>query len=242
VKDLIKLLIRLQEEDSHILEKRAFIDKVPWRIHEVDEPLKKATEDIEKMKAKGEMLLKKRRDREKALEEIQDKVKKMKARVSEIKTNKEYQAHLKEIESSEKEISKVEEEILVIMEELDGQQKQQKQLEGKLSVEVEKMTAFKKELDLDVRKYEKELSLLKDERAGIVKQLDPHVYDLYMALLKSGNGSAVTKTKNEVCLGCNMNIPPQLFVEIRKSEELIQCPQCRRILYYEEEQERATSS
>jgi uncharacterized protein len=242
VKDLIKLLIRLQEEDSRILEKRAFIDRVPRRIHEVDEPLKKATEELEKLKARGEMLVKKRRDREKALEELQDKIKKMKARVSEIKTNKEYQAHLREIEASEKEISKIEEEILVIMEELDVHQKQQRELEGKLSVEVEKLKAFRNELDLDVRKHEKELSELRERRAGIVKQIDPSVYDLYMALLKSGNGSAVTRTRNEVCMGCNMNIPPQLFVEIRKSEELIQCPQCRRILYYEEEQEPAPSS
>ncbi len=242
MKDLIKLLIRLQDEDSRILEKRAFIDRVPRRIHDVDEPLNRASAELEKMKAKGESLLKKRRDREKALEEIQDKIKKMKARVSEIKTNKEYQAHLREIEASENEISGIEEEILAVMEELDGYQKQQKEMEGKLHIEVEKMNAFKKELDSEVRKHEKELTLLKDERAGIVRQLDPSVYHLYMALLKSGNGTAVTKTRNEVCLGCNMNIPPQLFVEIRKGEELIQCPQCRRILYYEEEQEPTPAS
>jgi len=38
VKDLLKLLIDLQQKDSLILEKRRFIDKVPMRIFEVDEP------------------------------------------------------------------------------------------------------------------------------------------------------------------------------------------------------------
>jgi predicted nucleic acid-binding Zn-ribbon protein len=236
VKDLITLLVQLQDADSRILEKRAFMDRVPLRIHEVDEPIKQASAELEKMKLKGEALLKKKRDKEKALEEIQDKIQKMKARASDLKTNKEYQAHLKEIESSEKEISRIEEEILVVMEEIDVSRKEQKEKEGKLNAEVGKMEALKRELDLEVEKHEKDLSGLKDERAGIVARLDPEVYNLYMTILRTGSGLAVTKTKNEICLGCNMNIPPQLFVEIRKSEEIIQCPQCRRILYFEEEQ------
>ncbi len=236
MKDLITLLVQLQDADSRILEKRAFMDRVPLRIHEVDEPIKQASAELEKMKLKGEALLKKKRDKEKALEEIQDKIQRMKARASDLKTNKEYQAHLKEIESSEKEISRIEEEILVVMEEIDVSRNEQKEKEGKLNAEVGQMEALKRELDLEVEKHEKDLSGLKDERAGIVARLDPEVYNLYMTILRTGSGLAVTKTKNEICLGCNMNIPPQLFVEIRKSEEIIQCPQCRRILYFEEEQ------
>jgi predicted nucleic acid-binding Zn-ribbon protein len=242
VKDQIKLLILLQDADAHILDKRAFIEKVPLRIHEVDEPLKQASAELEKMKQKGEALLKKKREKEKALEEIQDKIRKMKARVSEIKTNKEYQAHLREIEGSETEISKIEEEILTVMEELDISLKLQKEKEEKLNGEVGKMNAFKKELDLEVQEHERQLSLLKEERDSIVVRLDPDVYALYMRLLNTGNGRAVTRTKNEVCLGCNMNIPPQLFVEIMKNEDIIQCPQCRRILYFEEEQETQPAS
>jgi len=57
-----------------------------------------------------------------------------------------------------------------------------------------------------------------------------------MTLLRdSGDGVAVTTARNELCSGCDMNIPPQLYVEIRKNEEILQCPQCRRILYASEE-------
>jgi predicted nucleic acid-binding Zn-ribbon protein len=237
VKDLIKLLIQLQDADSRILEKRTFIDAVPLRIREVDEPLKQASAELEKMKQKGGALLRKKQEKERALEEVQDKIRKMKARVSEIKTNKEYQAHLKEIEGSEAEISGIEEEILGVMEELDVAAKLQKEREEKLNDEIGKMNAFKKQLDLEAEKHERELSVLKEDRKNIVERLDPDVYKLYMTLLNTGNGRAVTRSRDEVCLGCNMHIPPQLFAEIRKNEEIIQCPQCRRILYFEEEQE-----
>jgi predicted nucleic acid-binding Zn-ribbon protein len=235
VNELISLLRKLQDIDSRILEKSLFIEKVPARIHEVDEPLKQANVELEKIRQNNEVLLKKRREKEKILEEVGERIKKMKSRVTDIKTNKEYQAHLKEIESSEAEIAKIEEEILFVMEDLDNTAKVRKEREEKVGRETEKVNAFKKQLDREIEEHRKELSLLKEERAQMGRRIDPEVYSLYMKLLDTGNGVAVTRTKNEICLGCNMNIPPQLFVEIKKKEEIFQCPQCRRILYYDED-------
>ncbi len=235
MKEPIQQLIKLQEIDSRILAKRLFIDKVPGRITEQDEPLKLSRQNLEKLQQKNEALQKKKRDREKSLEEIHEKIKKMKARMSEIKTNKEYQAHLKEIESSEKETGKIEEEILLIMDELDQALRLQKTGEAAVQEEVGKLEGVRKELDREVELHEKELAGLKAERTGIVSLIAPDVYTLYMRLLRSGGGVALSPAKNEVCGGCDMNMPPQLFVEVRKNEELIQCPQCQRILYYRED-------
>lgn len=234
MKDTLKFLIELQEKDSGILKKRAFIDKVPLRVLEKDEPLKRATAELESIKVKNEALLKKKRDKETSLNDINEKIDKMKSRASDLKTNKEYQAHLKEIETFEKDISTVEENILVIMEELDNSVKLQEEKAKNVAAETEKINAFKKELEQEVEKNEKELSLLKDERDKLASAIDPDSYKTYMFLLKVGSGVAVTQVKNEICLGCDMNIPPQLFVELKKNEEIIQCQQCRRILYYSE--------
>ena len=70
MKDLVKNLVTLQDLDSRILEKRQFIDKVPMRIFEVDEPLKLAKLELDKMKQKNEVLAGKKRDRERVLGEI----------------------------------------------------------------------------------------------------------------------------------------------------------------------------
>ena len=130
MKDLLRLLIDLQRKDSLILEKRRFIDKVPMRIFEVDEPLKQAKLELENMKKKSEIASKKRREKETALSEAQEKTRKMKAHVSDLKTNKEYQAYQKEIEASEKEIFAIEDDILQLMEEVDVVSKE---LQGKRS-------------------------------------------------------------------------------------------------------------
>jgi len=236
VKDLLRLLIDLQRKDSLILEKRRFIDKVPMRIFEVDEPLKQAKRELDNMKKKNEIASQKKREKEIALSEAQEKIRKMKARVSDLKTNKEYQAYQKEIEASEKEIFAIEDGILQLMEEVDVVSKELKEKEAGVNAEIEKMNVFKKELDTEVAKHEKELDALKEERVGTVARIDPDIYNTYMTLLRdSGDGVAVTTARNELCSGCDMHIPPQLYVEIRKNEEIIQCPQCRRILYASEE-------
>jgi len=236
VKDLLKLLVDLQQRDSLILEKRRFIDKVPLRIFEVDEPLKKTKLELENIKKKNEAALRKKKEKESELSETQEKIRKMKARISDLKTNKEYQAYQKEIEGCEKEITAIEDVILQLMEEIDAVSKEQKAKEAAVNAEIQKIDAFKAELDAEVVKNERELALLKQERAGTVARIDPDVYKTYMRiLLDSGDGVAVTTARDELCSGCDMNIPPQLYVEIRKNQELLQCPQCRRILYVPEE-------
>ena len=236
MKDLLKLLVDLQQRDSLILEKRRFIDKVPLRIFEVDEPLKKAKLELENIKKKNEAALRKKKEKESELSETQEKIRKMKARISDLKTNKEYQAYQKEIEGCEKEITAIEDVILQLMEEIDAVSKEQKAKEAAVNAEIQKIDAFKAELDAEVVKNERELALLKQERAGTVARIDPDVYKTYMRiLLDSGDGVAVTTARDELCSGCDMNIPPQLYVEIRKNQELLQCPQCRRILYVPEE-------
>ncbi|TAN37928.1 MAG: hypothetical protein EPN25_14765 [Nitrospirae bacterium] len=234
MKELLGKLIKLQEIDSHILSKRRFIDKVPYRILEKDLPLKQAQAELEKMQQKNEALNRKKRDQEKRVEEISEKIKKMKAR-TDLKTNKEYQAHLKEIEASEKEISDIEEAILLMMDDFEALSKVQKEKEAKVALERANLDAMKKELDQEVVLYERELSRKKEERAVLVGSLDPADYKFYMRLLENCNGTAVVGARDEVCSGCNMNIPPQLYAEIRKNEELITCPQCSRILYISDE-------
>ncbi len=234
MKDLLKNLISLQQADTRILQKRLFIDKVPSRISEVDEPLRQANAELDRIKQKNEAMAKKKREKELLLDETNEKIQKMKSRSAEIKTNKEYQAHLKEIEAMEKGITDIEDEILLIMEDLDNSLKIQKEKETNVAAELRKIDAFKKELQEEVGKNEKELTALKAERAQLSAAIDPDIYNLYMSLLASGNGTALARAQDEICLGCNMNIPPQLFVEIRKNEDIIQCHQCRRILYYSE--------
>jgi predicted nucleic acid-binding Zn-ribbon protein len=232
VNDQLRHLIELQQIDSKILGKKHIMDEVPAKILKAEEPFKESLSAFNKRKQRHESLEKKKRDKERELDDINEKIKKLKARTAEIKTNKEYQAHLKEIEAAEKERYSVEDEILILMEEIDASSKEIRSEEVRLTAERDKIETSKKKLEKEALEVEEELLAFKEARSRVVDVIDGEIYDQYITLLELNDGIAVTDVKEAVCKGCNMNIPPQLFVEIKKNEEVIQCPQCHRILYY----------
>ena len=108
----LKNLIELQQIDLKIIDLNNLIGDIPTRIAAAELPLNDSQRALRAGKEKLESLEKRKRDRERALDETGEKVRKLKARTSEIKTNKEYQALLTEIESVEKEQYAVEDGIL----------------------------------------------------------------------------------------------------------------------------------
>ena len=228
----LERLIRLQQIDLKLRAVNHVIEAFPSRMAAAEHPLKESQALLGDSKQKLESFEKKKRNKEKELDDFDDKVRKLKARTAEIKTNKEYQALLKEIESFEKQRSAIEDDILLAMEESDTASKQIKAEEAKFKTTRSKVEAAKKKLEDERSEVEKERLTVEEERSGIARTIDRELYSLYISLIEACNGVAVTEAKGEICQGCNMNIPPQLFVEIKKNEEIICCPQCRRILYF----------
>jgi predicted nucleic acid-binding Zn-ribbon protein len=237
VNEQIGLLVELQKLDSTIISLSRSIKAIPNKISSMEKPLKEAQANLRARKQGLEAAEKKKRDKEREVEEIDEKVEKMKARTADIKDNKAYQAHLKEIEKAEKTRFAREDEILELMESLDQEGGKVKEAEGALEGENRKVEELKAALDAEVGEGEKELSALKGKRTAMVDSLEKEIYDKYMSLLTNLGGLAVTKVEGEVCTGCNMHIMPQLYVEIKKNETIITCPQCNRILYFEQPEE-----
>jgi predicted nucleic acid-binding Zn-ribbon protein len=233
----IRLLIELQEADSTIIRKKAVINSLPSNLSSAEKIFKEIQSLYEKEKQRCELLEKKKKDKERGIEDINEKIKKTKAHALNIKTNKEYQAHLKEIETIEKERYAIEDEILSFMEAIEAAAKEVKAAELKMKAEKDKVEAFRKEVEEEIAEAEKELGEFKVRRIAIADKIDPDVYSNYMALLEKCNGLAVVEASDEICQGCNMNIPPQMFVELKKNIEIIQCQQCDRILYWKEKSE-----
>ena len=53
-------------------------------------------------------------------------------------------------------------------------------------------------------------------------------------------GLAVVEIREGICQGCRMRVPPQLFNEIQRNEQVILCPSCQRMLYWRAEREEAS--
>lgn len=228
----LKLLVDLQEIDSFILSYVEKIELHPEKLDQFKIPLDQAQDAFHKFKTKSDVLTKKKKDKDIALDELQDKINKVKAKSSEIKTNKEYEAHLKEIASFEKSKYMIEDDILNLMEDIE-----------KFADEVTKEGAKVKEAEAEFNKQEKliseeknklesELEKLRARRKDFASRIDDDIYTRYKTLLERLGGLAVVETKNEICFGCNTNIPPQLYNDIKETGDIHNCYYCRRFLYY----------
>ncbi|HDH34887.1 MAG TPA: hypothetical protein ENG88_05455 [Nitrospirae bacterium] len=231
----LKILVGLQEIDSSILLVIDQVDALPDKLEQYKAPLKEANDFLEKAKTQAELLNKKKKDKDMQLDEFQDKIEKLKSRSADVKTNKEYEANLKEIESFEKNRDRIEDEILAMMEEIETFSNISKEEEVKVK-EAEK--AFKQEEEKQEEEKKKlfsEVEAIKAKRAEYVEKLDKKTYDRYMQLLKKLGGLAVVETRNEICLGCNTNIPPQLCSDIKKGDDVHTCFYCNRLLFYKDD-------
>ncbi len=223
-------LVALQSVDVKIQEMERVREEIPQRIAFLEDEIKKAEERVLAERSEVEKLLKERRRKEKDLEEEVDRVKKAEARVFEIKTNKEYQAVLKEIENAKKLNRQREEEILEILERHEEKQKQLHQEEKNLDAKRQEFQRQIEELKLQVASFEEEMAQqqrLRDERE---KEIPSALLRKYQMLLGRRQGRAVAQVINGVCQACHMNLRPQLYIELQKQDSLILCPSCNRIL------------
>lgn len=226
------LLIELQGLDSAMLSARLKIDAIPDKISSYEIPLKTAQNAHKKAKQYLVSLEKKKRDKEREIDEVNEKINKLHQRTSAIKTNKEYQAHIKEIEKIKKELDAAEDELLATLDSLEISSKLLKTEGDHLAKEKGEIDVIKKELDKEVIQCEEELEKLKENRKKLVDKIEIDIYTQYMDILRVSRGTAVVEAMNEICHGCNLHIPPRLFVEVKTTDEIICCPQCKRMLYY----------
>ncbi|OPY73198.1 MAG: putative zinc ribbon domain protein [Syntrophorhabdus sp. PtaU1.Bin058] len=225
-------LYEAQKIELQIIEKETKRQTAPKKLQEMDEELKQLKERLEKEKTIFEELEKERKKKEKELDVDKDKIKKIESKLYEVKTNKEYQALLKEIEAAKATNDKTEEDILTLMEKIEELKKDYESSQVKLQKRGKDIEVEKARLDTEVQSMDKIIGELKVQRDNLLSVVSNELRSKYDMLKVRRGGIAVTNVKNGVCLGCFMNIPPQLFIEVTKNKRLIQCPSCNRILYF----------
>lgn len=229
----LRLLRELQDVDLQLKAIEADKERYPIEIKTLDEKLASEQEMSTRKKEKIELLEKERRQKEGDLELEQERIKRSQSRLYEVKTNREYQALLTEIETLKEINSQREIEILEIMDEIDELKRKYGVVEKELQEMEERIGAEKEEIEESLGRVDGTLASKKRKRTMIMKKLSPELIDIYQTL-KEKRRTAVVPARFGACQGCNVKIPPQMFNEVQRSEAIIVCPSCNRILYWED--------
>lgn len=44
----------------------------------------------------------------------------------------------------------------------------------------------------------------------------------------------IVGVRDGICTGCNIAIPPQSFIELQGGKQILSCPNCQRLIFWEE--------
>jgi predicted nucleic acid-binding Zn-ribbon protein len=167
-------------------------------------------------------------------------IQKSQEKLRSVKTNKEYQSSLKEIEDIKSKNSKIEDEMLEFLERIESAERDLNEREEAYSKIVDETNREKVSIKKDGDQCKQKLVELASDRNAVTDLLDSTILDIfYRVKAKQPDSVAIAEVKDAVCQGCNLNIPPQLYIELQHRNSLKNCPSCERIIYWEDHKKRS---
>jgi len=232
--ELIKL-IELQKIDKAIFDLKTEQGGAPGKLAQIDAAAAEMKARLKEMEENRQKILLEQKKKEVDLAAREEETKKAHVQLGQLKTNKEYQAKVAEIESLRADTSVLEEDILKLMEAVEATRAPLEAERQRLAEEEKKFGQRRVQINSRVKEIKAEIQQLEGKRkvaaAGIEKTLLQH----YEHILHGRVDLAIVPVKENSCQGCHMLIPPQVINEIRMHERLINCETCTRILYLEDD-------
>jgi hypothetical protein len=228
----IEKVIRLQRADAELRRVEAALAEVPRRRSDLEGELAAERRTLEAARESLAQSQKLRRQRESELQDLEAKRSRYKGQLMEVKTNKEYTAMLHEIEGVEREIREREDQVLHEMERAEGLGAEIRREEAAYKEAEARLRSTVDALDQEAQGLAAEGERHRAERDAVAGSLPTEALELFNRVARL-RGSGLAEARDEMCQACHVKLRPQMFVDIRRNERLIQCPACSRILYFE---------
>lgn len=174
---------------------------------------------------------KERRTLEGSLQDLETKRSKYKGQLMEVKTNKEYTAVLHEIEGVERDVRAVEDRILQEMERAEGLAREVKEEEAAFRSVEERTRSEMADLDKRQSALETQVRSLTTHRSEAATAVPQPLLELFLRVARL-RGTGLSEAKDGMCAACHVKVRPQMYVDLKRRDTIIQCPSCSRILHY----------
>lgn len=173
------------------------------------------------------------------LAELKTKLDEISRKNNEISNEKELKALQLEEEIAKEQISFANEEIIRLDAIAEAKEEELKELQAKLAEEEESIKEIQIAVDDSIDAINQERNVVYQSRSELLEKFDNKILTFYEKIRRWAKDSAVVPVKKQACYGCFMKINDKTYAEVIKSEEIINCPHCGRILYKEDETEEA---
>lgn len=235
MKEQIKVLVRLQQLDTETVRIKLTLNNVSKQLEKLDSSLKEIEQTIKDQESVLDELKKQYRDYESDVKINLAKNKKSQEKLRSVKTNKEYQSLLKEIEDVKSKNSLIEDKMIECLDRMDETENIIAKKKDEYLQFSDRITNEKQSIEHEAGIDKEKLNELDLDRKNVSDIIDSQLLKTYLMIKEQHQGGlAVVPVKDAVCHGCNVNLPPQLYNELFRYNSLKFCPNCQRIIYLKE--------
>ncbi|HEY0093693.1 MAG TPA: C4-type zinc ribbon domain-containing protein [Archangium sp.] len=230
MREKLKALAELQKVDLEVASLQKAADVHPRQLAELERELGAARSAIEAERNRVADIERQKTTLEQNITDEKDKVKKWEARLAEQRSTREYSALAREIDIAKKANQTMSEELVEITKTLGAAREAVKAKEAEFATRQEQLSSRMTELRGKQSQAEGQVKELEGKRSSVASGVDATLLRRYETIRKKKLPAMVGVVAG-TCQGCNMNVPPQLYNNLRVSLGTDVCPSCNRIIY-----------
>ena len=230
--EALSSLIALQALDSAADAARKRLNEIPAAETALDAAVSAAQLAVDSARATAKTNADARRALEKDTSAIDGRMAGFEDHKAAVKTNQEFQALNHEIDVALASKSALEDQIIALMDAADTLDTILNDALTVLAERTRDADAGKKDLRTDRAAQEDELIRLAAARVPAAAAVPAPIQAKYEQLLKGRKGVAVAPMVNGLCTACHVVLRPNAEQQVRKSDTIVTCDSCQRILYF----------
>ncbi len=157
-----------------------------------------------------------------------------------VTTQREYDALDREIQDATKKENELRKEILkteTAYKRLDDEIKEEEALIEQQEADLHERKFV---LEKEIVEKQNELTVLAEGEQRIAPGLDSDTLFKFDRIIRNKQGVGIVPVQGNVCMGCHMILSAQFAIDVREGKNIMYCPYCSRILYYQENEEEMT--
>jgi predicted nucleic acid-binding Zn-ribbon protein len=154
-----------------------------------------------------------------------------------ISTQREYEALDKEIRDASEREQQYRKELQHQERILSDLNEQMKQSAAIIEQQEQELAERRAGIEAEVAEKKVQAEQLKAREDAVKPGLDEEALFKFERIIRNKMGRGIVAIKGGVCMGCHMILPVQFANMVRLGEEIVFCPYCSRILFYEESEE-----
>jgi predicted nucleic acid-binding Zn-ribbon protein len=154
-----------------------------------------------------------------------------------ISTQREYEALDKEIRDSTEKEQQYRKDLQREERLLSDLDEQMKQTEALIEQQEAELAERRAGIEAEIAEKKAKIDSLIAREKDLTPDMDSEVLFKFERIIRNKMGRGIVAIKGGVCMGCHMILPAQFANLVRQGEEIVFCPYCSRILFYEEAEE-----